>query len=252
MPSITGEAADLLFGPAGWYAKVDDAQRLYATTGPVVNTPAANTVPDGLVPVDLAAGLKLDLTPPLQTDIQRRAFFKDLYLTCVALLESPGNNPSATKAEQYAQWAANVVEFQDADSTMTQYEYDPEPLDGWDVDGDPATTNDPATTRATVWGGERPDVIITQTLAWTNSLTSTGELYIMLHRPLKSTLTVAGDPPIAAEPIDPALQGTKPDQIDLGLVTPAGDPVWRLRLGSGPGDKIVRFDPLPNPPQDPN
>ena len=250
VPAITGEAADLLFGADGWFAKVVDPQKLLSTTGPP-NSQSAGTVPDGLVPVDLAAGLKLDLTPRLQTAAQRRSLFKDLFLTCIALLEPPGQNPSAGKAEQYAQWAANVVEFQDGDSAMTRYEYDPEPLDGWDVDGDPAT-DDSGATRATVWGGERPDVIITQTLAWTNSgQPNEGELYVMLHRPLKSTLTVADVQPTPAEPIDPNLQGAEqgaePDQIDLGRVQ-GDDPVWRLRLGSGQGAKIVRFDPLPNPP----
>lgn len=246
VPSITGEAAERLFGSQGWFAKVADPRKLLSTTGPP-NSQSAVTVPDGLVPVDLAAGLKLDLTSPLQTAAQRRSLFKDLFLTCIALLERPGQNPSPAKAEQYAQWAANVVEFQDADSAMTRYEYDPEPLDGWDVDGDPAT-DDSGATRATVWGGERPDVIITQTLAWTNSAQpNEGELYVMLHRPLKSTLIVAGGQPTPAEPIDQNLQGPQPDQIDLGRVQ-GDDPVWRLRLGSGQGAKIVRFDPLPNPP----
>jgi hypothetical protein len=243
IPSITGEMADLLFGPESWFAKVANAQKLYSSTGPPASL-TATTVPDGLVPVDLAAGLKLDLTPPLQTDAQRRSLFKDLFLTCVALFEQPGQNPSASKAEQYAQWAANVVEFQDADSTMTRYEYDPEPADGWDVDGDPATDD----SGAIVWGGERPDVIITQTLAWTNSAQpNDGELYVMLHRPLKSTLTLMAGQPTAAEPIDPHLQGAEPDQIDLGRLQ-GDDPIWRLRLGSGQGATVVRFDPLPDPP----
>jgi hypothetical protein len=246
VPSITGETAERLFGARGWFAKVADPQKLFSTTGPP-NLVMPTTVPDGLVPVDLAAGLKLDLAPPLQTDAQRRSLFKDLFLTCIALLEQPGQNPSPAKAEQYAQWAANVVEFQDGDSAMTRYEYDPEPLDGWDVDGDPAT-DDSGATRAIVWGGERPDVIITQTLAWTNSgQPNEGELYVMLHRPLKSTLAVAGGQATPAEPIDQNLQGQQPDQIDLGRVQ-GDDPVWRLRLGSGQGAKIVRFDPLPNPP----
>lgn len=245
VPAITGEAAELLFGPKSWLAGVDPL-KLYATVG---STGSSGGVPDGLVPVDLAAGLKLAITPVLQTDAQRRALFKDLYMTCVALLEKAGQNPSPQAAERYAQWAANVVEFQDLDSTMTRYEYDPEPADGWDVDGDPATTDE--SPRAVVWGGERPDVIITQTLAWTNSSQpNDGELYVMLHRPLKSTISFVGQQPEAAEPIDPALRGAQPDQIDLGRVAPEGEPIWRLRLGSGQGDKVVRFDPLPSTNQD--
>ena len=38
-----------------------------------------------------------------------------------------------------AQWAINCVEFRDADSIMTPFEYDTNPTNGWQVDGNPAT-----------------------------------------------------------------------------------------------------------------
>lgn len=61
------------------------------------------------------------------------------------------------------QWAINAVDFRDRDSIMTAFEYDQNPLNGWDVDGDLSTTTD--TDRAVVWGVERPELLITETLA---------------------------------------------------------------------------------------
>ena len=34
-----------------------------------------------------------------------------------------------------AQWAINVVDFRDADSIMTPFEYDANPYNGWITDG---------------------------------------------------------------------------------------------------------------------
>jgi hypothetical protein len=243
VPAVGGAAASTLFGPSGWFASVLPQSALYSTHGPSSATPNAGT--DGVVPPDLAAGLRLDVARPVTTDPQRRGLFKDIYLTCVATLTSSGNNPTAAEAATYAQWAANVVEYQDADSTMTQYEYDPQPLDGWDVDGDPAGTP-PEPTRAVVWGAERPEIVITQTLAWDDG--TDGELYAMLHRPWNSRLEIPGTPAAAAEPSNPALRSTptaSDNSIALSGVSPAGEPVWRLRIGTGIADPIVRFDPLP-------
>ena len=70
-----------------------------------------------------------------------------------------------------AQWVANVVDFRDADSIMTGFEFDLNPFDGWDVDGDLATTDGffggpiPADEYFVVWGMERPELLITETLA---------------------------------------------------------------------------------------
>ncbi|MEM9410178.1 MAG: hypothetical protein AAGA30_03640, partial [Planctomycetota bacterium] len=76
--------------------------------------------------------------------------------------------------ETIAQWAINVVDFRDADSIMTPFEFDLNPWNGWGVDGDVTTTNDTASTedfdgdsisdRAVVWGTERPELLITETL----------------------------------------------------------------------------------------
>ncbi|MBN2295881.1 MAG: hypothetical protein JXM70_25850 [Pirellulales bacterium] len=76
-----------------------------------------------------------------------------------------------------AQWAINVVDFRDADAIMTPFEYDAEPFvdnstppDGnpWDVDGviGAGSTDDTASHRRLVWGCERPELLLTETLAF--------------------------------------------------------------------------------------
>ena len=178
---------------------------------------------------------------------QRQAYFKDLFMLLVAL----GKSPNATTA----QWVANIVEFRDADSTMTPFEFDTNPANGWDVDND-ATTNDGAS-RGLVWGAERPEALIAATSAWENS--STGELFLLLHRPWKAlayhrdsgtTTSVAGEP-IDVD-MDVLAGGTTNNQLNLfrkstGVIYDFDDaslyPVWRLRVVDTNGNtSYVRFD----------
>jgi len=56
-----------------------------------------------------------------------------------------------------AQWAVNVVDFRDRDSIMTWFAYDPNPFDGWNPGNSDARI---------VWGCERPELLITETLAF--------------------------------------------------------------------------------------
>ena len=68
-------------------------------------------------------------------------------------------------SRRLAQWAINVVDFRDRDSIMTPFEFDVNPLNGWQrMDGDVAT--DEGDERDVVWGCEYPDLIITETLAY--------------------------------------------------------------------------------------
>ena len=140
---------------------------------------------------EISRGEKFNLNRPLTNTkpaaydpndryyIQRQAYFKDLYTLLVLL--NPGASPAFK--EEYAQWAANVVEFRDADSTMTPFEYDTDLSNGWQCDGD-VRTSEPD--RAdTVWGTERPEVLITSGVGWEDS-SGGGEIYIGLHRPWKS------------------------------------------------------------------
>ncbi len=76
-----------------------------------------------------------------------------------------GDGPTDARdtAHYLAQYAVNVVDFRDNDSINTGFEYDVNPFDGWDVDGDLST--DEGANRGVVWGAERPELLITETLA---------------------------------------------------------------------------------------
>ena len=68
-----------------------------------------------------------------------------------------------------AQWAVNVVDFRDRDSIMTPFEVDLNPWNGWDVDsniGTPETISENGQDmRRIVWGAERPELLISETMA---------------------------------------------------------------------------------------
>ena len=65
-----------------------------------------------------------------------------------------------------AQWAANAVDFRDADSIMTPFEFDLNPFNGWDVDGIIGTADDVHPDRALVWGCERPELLISESIVF--------------------------------------------------------------------------------------
>lgn len=172
--------------------------------------------------------------------IQRQAYFKDLYTLAVLLDDAPSSLTADEKAE-LAQWAANVVDFRDADSTMTPFEYDTDIFDGWDVDGNLATTGD--ADRGVVYGAERPEALLTHTLAWESD--SGGELFIGIHRPWHTYAHASGSTKIPAEPIDMLLDATGQPQNVLDLGRKSGNaayPIWRLRIVAGGVTKYVRFD----------
>lgn len=96
-----------------------------------------------------------------------------------------GNQDAVKKLaiRRIAQWAVNVVDFMDPDNIMTPFEYDTDPFKDklgngrtWQVDGivdtnsddDPMsyTGDDNQTWRGLVWGCERPELLITETMAF--------------------------------------------------------------------------------------
>ncbi|MEZ6118968.1 MAG: hypothetical protein R3C28_20695 [Pirellulaceae bacterium] len=76
-------------------------------------------------------------------------------------------------AQRIAQWAINAVDFRDPDSAFTPFEYDVNPLDGWDavIDGNPGTderAQGTSASRRLVWGCEYPELLLTETAAFHN------------------------------------------------------------------------------------
>lgn len=99
--------------------------------------------------------------------LARQQFARHLYVLASALCNP---NSSATVAKQLAQWAVNVVDFRDPDAIMTPFEYDPNPFDGWGVDdvvnGYLNGTSADDNFDNIVWGCERPELLISESLAF--------------------------------------------------------------------------------------
>ena len=76
----------------------------------------------------------------------------------------PSNDSLQETARGLAQYAINVVDFRDPDVIMTAFEYDVNPFNGWSVDGNPNTNE--GGERAVVFGCERPELLLTETIAW--------------------------------------------------------------------------------------
>ena len=118
------------------------------------------------------------------------------HLYCLALLMIPDaafspncpweatlspNDYKLLMKRRIAQWAINCVEYRDQDSIMTPFEFDYNPWNGWQVDGNLHTDGTAAAPeryiengtvqtqavaeRGLVWGMEQPDLIISETLA---------------------------------------------------------------------------------------
>ncbi|MBM3954206.1 MAG: hypothetical protein FJ309_06270 [Planctomycetes bacterium] len=235
--AITGEAARRI---VGFFAAFPDSGQI-GGSGTLVNQ---------LLGGEAARGERFDLNRALsgiQPDgyqagnayyVQRQVWCKDLFVILVAL--DPGAD-DATR-ERYAQWVANACDFRDGDSTMTPFEVDLRPEDGWDVDGDATSVEPAAATRRLVWGAERPEIVITEVSAWEDDQNQ-AELFVMLHRPWNARAYGTDDNSIAAEPCDVALDafanGKPSNRIELAkksekaAVDPTDasvKPVWRLRI----------------------
>ena len=186
---------------------------------------------------ELIGGRRLDVNRPVHSAAEKQMLCRQLYTLLWALTGS-----SDTKS--MAQWAVNVVDFRDADSSMTRFAYDKNPEDGWTPGTD------------VVWGVERPDLLINEAIAWQSGGGIDGGVYVTLHHPWSSKALDGNqfapaktntDAPDWADPdaVDPALDAATPENLLNLDVRGGGDkdsPVWRLRVG----DKIVRLDAAPN------
>jgi hypothetical protein len=87
----------------------------------------------------------------------RQQFAKHFYSLLVAISrKNKGSSLTPAEAEQLAQWAVNIVDFRDADSAMTPFDYD-ETFTAGSSEWTPTKR---------VWGCERPEILITETIAW--------------------------------------------------------------------------------------
>lgn len=193
--------------------------------------------PYDLLSPDLAAGRRFDVNRPVQTLQQKQLYCRDLFVLLVAL----GATPNA----DLAQWVVNVMDYRDPDSTITSFEWDDDLTDGWDPSGnDSGKAPDPTqpTNRNPVYGTEKPELVIGQTIAWYDNGggSAAGELFVLLHRPPAEFVDVPGSPPIPVSPLSDSLSAYASGsydntRLDLGRrVDP--DPtatnssaVWRLR-----------------------
>jgi len=186
------------------------------------------TVYDVVSP-DVSAGLRFDVNRPLEypeaaviaaTELPalKERYCRHLFTLLVALGQ-PAN--AAT-----AQWVVNACDFRDTDSTMTRFRFDTDPTNGWA----PAAGD-------VVVGVERPEVVITETVAWS------GAAFAVLYHPWDARLIDAAsvanpgtNAPVAVEQVDPALRPTAAptaNEVAINLKNGAGNSVWRLRVEGG-------------------
>ena len=280
--AITGSAARRLFGPSsgstGWFQRAaspavyDDFPTLSLASG------------------EVSRGERFDLNrafaasdstnhgyPSSEASLrasayhhQRVNYFKDLYTLLVGLHQSGTGPLPANESRALAQWAANVVEFRDADSRIIPFEYDADPLRGWAVDGFVSGTTlpsgGPESRRQVVWGAERPELLLQEVFAWKNTATGTSGFAVTIHRPWNATAYASGSSSfIAGEPCDAAFDtlssgtsGRPTNVLDLGKnssataalipnpsyveVSGTTYPIWRLRLDVPSGTKYIRLD----------
>ena len=253
----------------------------------------------------------LEPTPPtaprsnfIGDQLAAQNYVRRLYLLALAVCGdqaptgfTPLNGPLSTDEtnrlyrRMIAQWAVNILDYRDQDSIHTPFFVDLDPFDatGWDADIDVFTgAADQAafdaardvTDTTVVWGVERPELLITETMATVDRRTENldtddngagGEFYdpadptldddydtrllpttfacIELYNPWTVPTTnplPAGYLPTPMELIDVATN----TGVDLEkIVGPAADsPVWRMGVKNGgggrPADETTLFDKL--------
>jgi hypothetical protein len=164
--------------------------RLLATSSTATGMSVATAM--NMFAAETLMGHKLDLNRPFHDTntternddtgkAERLAFAKHFYCLAFAIAGNGGplnTDPpkAAAHARELAQWAINVVDFRDTDSVMTGFEYDTDITDGWSVNGNLSDDSEPD--RDVVWGTERPELLITETVCWhdrnTDDLTPSG------------------------------------------------------------------------------
>jgi hypothetical protein len=199
----------------------------------------------------------------------RQLYAKHLYILMMLLSDqtyawaqdngaSVGAAQKELNARRIAQWAINVVDFRDADSIMTPFEYDSDPFDsdGWNVDGILGTVDDNDPTghpdRRLVWGCEKPELLLTETLALHDRRVSDtsagpgkiagtppdpdmdqaripqGSLFLELYCPHNGNATVPNS--YVGYPGDLFNNNGTQWGLDLGKMADPQHPVWRIAI----------------------
>ena len=170
---------------------------------------------------DIAAGLRFNINRPVTNATEAYEYCKGLY-TLVLMLGGTSANSDDFKRSA-AQWAVNVLDFRDEDSVMTGFEYDKDLTNGWNYSND--VRGSETSLRGVVWGIERPDVVITETAAFQNTVTSVAQLFVTLRRMSHGTFTTGTSGTTT-------VSGTSAMELS--------SPVWQLRF---PNNNVVQFLP---------
>jgi hypothetical protein len=183
------------------------------------------------------------------------------------------------RARVIAQWAVNVVDYRDRDSIMTRFDYDVypfahdtsttgiDPITGLVPGGEQYNTWHPS---SIVWGCERPELLITETLAfhdrrtenlsvdntWDPGNTPSDDDFDQFYRPMGSLFVELYNPNSASEapPGEFHYDHTQSpavweDGVRLNQVTPGAAatryPVWRMAIvtRAAPGSNYTYLDP---------
>ena len=255
------------------------------TTGEPAETTQANNV-DALGVLGTADETEMDLDFGLDGNVNsgdspRVIYARNLYMLAMLLLDPVSldtgdvdNDERLVFARSMAQWAVNVVDFRDADSIHTRFVYDPNPFDaaGWnpvfdDIDNATGEVTTPAP--FAVWGCERPELLISETLTvhiqnfqnlepdpnedpdWRQRLRPEPFAYFEVYNPWTQNRLTQRPP---AELYDSNVTG-----VDLGKLAPDGNPVWRFEversMSNDPqllneGFKPLRYVYMADPTQD--
>ncbi len=239
-PGLTGLAArkieDFLASPSLFPALIYTGSTWITGTNNVTANP---------VSPDIAAGLRFNINRPITSGTAAYEFCKDLYCLVLILGE--------TNAQQAAQWAVNVLDFRDADSVMSGFEYDTNIANGWNVDGDLGTTSD--ADRAVVWGAERPELLIVETAAWrqtptVTTPTGTSQLFVTLHQPATVALltTATSGTTTISGTTEKSAFADAAGTINLSQThdgTNSGSAIWQLRFNSTKTVQFLNFSAAP-------
>lgn len=183
-----------------------DTPAITGTAATRIGTAIAGGSPYDVLSPESVAGLRFNLNRPLVSGNARQDYFRQLYTLVVAL-------SGTANADAAAQWVANVIEFRDPDSTMTRYPYDTNPLDGWATD-------------KSVWGMERPEMVITSAPP---PPPEGGSVSVELYRPWGTKLCLGNSTAATGttERIDANLGNQSTNTLDVTRAA-GGSAVWRL------------------------